>query len=158
VSEEIDKNSVDLKLYLGIAVERIKPGWAKRSFEKQLKAIWEKYPDNESDRHWERTENQDNRFKLFNELIGSEVQDYDFVDKCLNDVSYLHLAIVAEKLDRDVGQELQTYQEACGFLDNLQFRNLKDHKEYENIRSKTSVIVPWVETLLTDIEERLWDE
>jgi len=130
----------------------IKPIWAKRSFAKRLQDIWTTYPDNESDVYWVRTENQDTRMELFNELLKWKTENYGFVDNCLQDITYLHLRLIAKRIGRDIDEELDKYISSIKFIKEHKSEEQIKMSDYEETLLRSEEIISWIESLQNEIE------
>jgi len=87
----------DLQSNIAIALEAFGPKYTSRRFEKSLKAIRRSFPDNEDDEVSTRYEYQMQRIASFKELLVNEEDNITFIDKVLNDITYLHLDILLSR-------------------------------------------------------------
>ena len=106
----------ELRLDLAAFVGYKRPEWGNPSFVHELKQIWEEYPDDECDDHRTRTENQESRAKRFQDLTGSDLSDYWLIDKFLQDVHLLRLALLLSEVHGKIpSKDVYIYQLACSF-------------------------------------------
>lgn len=89
---------------IAIATEIFRPEYATRIFEGKLKDISWLY-DEENQR-----ESQEKMKAAFNKLTGKEIGDDDFIEKCVNDVTFLRLNALRKKLDLEK-KDIETYLE-----------------------------------------------
>ena len=153
--KNVKESLVDLKLSLAIAGNHTKPEWTKPTHERKLKKIWNEYPDEEGAPLWYRTENQDNRRRLFDELLGTNDVDTWLMDEILKDITYLYIVFVSEKIGMDIDDVLDKYYAARIFLKNNRHINLEKSEE---IVSKSNEILSWVNAFQEEIEKAFWNE
>ena len=156
--KNVKKSLVDLRIDLAIAVNQNKPEWTRRSFERKLKQIWNEYPDEEDAPLDHRMENQNNRKRLLDELIDAKIEDIMFIDKILNDITYLFIAYISSHMSRDMNDDIREYSNAQIFFKNRKYERDNKLDYYEEIMSESEEIINWVESFQNDIEEQFWDE
>ena len=107
------------QLNIGVAAEVFSPKYTAKRLEKSLKEIQRLFGDDEDLSVSDRYEYQLKRIAGFKELTGAEIDDIDFVDEVLNDITYLYLIILLNHKaieDNDLDNYLQyrTFTERFG--------------------------------------------
>jgi hypothetical protein len=129
------------------------PKITRKSFEKSLKELRQTYGDSEDDDVSIRYESQLKRIKGFQDITYIEIDDIDFIDEILNDITYLYLVILETRKAID-NNDLKEYIKYRGFVDRFIYNNnienaTKEDKEQlrkfqkwaSNIESKLNALI-----------------
>ena len=156
--KNVKESLAELKIDLAIAVNKTRPEWTRRSVQNKLKHIWNEYPDEEDAPLDHRMENQKNRKRLFNELLNTKMEAIAFMDKIINDITYLFIGHVSSDMRGDMNDDLREYSNAQIFFRNRMYERENKLDHYERIMSDSEEIITWVESYQKEIEETFWDK
>jgi len=105
ISESFKKESYkNLETKIAIATEILHPKYAARTLEVKIEELQYLY-DEENVR-----ESQEEIIKGFNAAIGKEFDDFNFINECVHDITYLRLIALGSKIDIDKN-EIDKYLE-----------------------------------------------
>jgi hypothetical protein len=147
------ENFKDFQFNIAVAAEVFAPKITRKSFEKSLKELRQTYGDSEDDDVSIRYESQLKRIKGFQDITYIEIDDIDFIDEILNDITYLYLVILETRKAID-NNDLKEYIKYRGFVDRFIYNNnienaTKEDKEQlrkfqkwaSNIESKLNALI-----------------
>ena len=155
----------EIRIATAVAVALVRPEWVKKSFRGKVLAIWEKYPDDAGAPHWQRTENQDKRYELFNDLLQQPkpIGDYEFIDKAVQDVTYLYLVGVLRKMGWDVKDGVTQYEVALELMrkaDELRRENtftVEMEEKVTKLEEEVESIALWNKKFQSAIESTFFE-
>lgn len=120
----------ELEHKIAIATEIFGPEYATRIFETKLKYILWLY-DEENQR-----ESQEKMKAAFNKLTGKEIGDDDFIEKCVNDVTFLRLNLLRKKIDieqKDIEKYLEYKKWTSAPIKPIEEFTSEDVQRVENL-------------------------
>lgn len=112
MSEQFKKSKLEeLETKVAILTEILHPNHATKIFEAKIQKIRNLY-DEENVR-----ESEEAMTYGFNKVMGTEIDDIDFIEKCVNDITYLRLIALQPKTDID-DNEIDKYLEFQRWADS----------------------------------------
>lgn len=172
--EEIDQELKDRIKYFhescSLLTEILRPKYASRKFALELHTIWVQYGgDHKYDWHIyydegsieyaetikeiseEKIRSADERVRLFREVTGTSIDDYDFVDFVLENVNHLYVRVALQDCSENINEDWEEYLKKFEEID----RGIIKRANLETIVQEYKDLVSWIKRHQNKIDERL---
>ncbi len=154
----------ELRIDAIIAATIINPQRVRRSFTRQISEILTNYPDDEELHFEDQYENKTKRVEAFSELLGKEFhRDFAwFVQLASMDITYLYLAMVYSRSEKDWGDEIDKYESAYQLNGTslpltVESTSEKNRIWYREIAAEAKELAAWIESTKKMIDSIIED-